>query len=85
MGMRAFPAKMLGKIPTYYISEVVKEDAGGGNVRVWNFALKRGVLVPEFEVIIASQKLLTIGRSLSEYAQDIFNADQLRGPGTKVH
>jgi hypothetical protein len=85
MGMHPFPAKMLGKVPTYNVTEVVKEDAGGGNVRLWNYSLKKGILVPEFEVIIAATRLLVIGRTLSEFAQDVFNGEQIRAPGMKVH
>jgi hypothetical protein len=85
MGMHPFPARMLGKIPTYYVSEVIKEDAGDGNVRILNYARKKGVLVPEFEVIMSSAKLLLVGRTLSEFAQEIFNSEQIRGPGMKVH
>lgn len=78
-------ARMPGWIPTYNIVEAVKEDAGCGSVRITNYALKGGVLVPEFEVVIAASKLLTIGRTLSEFAQDILRAEQLRLPGMKVH
>lgn len=85
MGMHTFPAKMLGKIPTYYITDVLKEDAGDGNIRVWNYSRKNGVLVPEFECIMVSTKLLTVGRDLSEFAQCVFNATQVRAPGAKVH
>lgn len=85
MGMHTFPAKMLGKIPTYYVTHTIQEDAGGGNVRIWNFARVNGVLVPQFECIVSSAKLVTVSKSLAELALEVFNAEQLRLPGVKVH
>lgn len=85
MGKHTIPAKMLGRIPTYYIDDVFQEDAGNGNVRVWNYVRQRGVLIPQFEVIISSRALLLVGKKVANFAQEIFNADQLRIPGDKVH
>jgi hypothetical protein len=85
MGIHSFPAKMLGKVPTFYIDDVFQEDAGGGNVRVLNYCRRNGVLVPEFEVIIASRRLLMVGRKVSDFARSVFNNDQLRMPGEHVH
>lgn len=85
MGMHRFPAKMLGKVPTYYIDDVFQEDAGNGNVRVWNCTRKNGILIPQFEVIIASRSLLMVGKKVADFAQDVFNEEAIRGPGMKVH
>lgn len=85
MGMHTFPAKMLGKVPTYYIDDVFQEDAGNGNIRVWNYVRKNGVLIPQFEVIIASKSLLMVGRKVADFAQSVFNDSQMRELGTKVH
>ena len=85
MGMHTFPAKMLGRVPTYYVDDVFQEDAGNGNVRVWNYVRKNGVLVPQFEVIIASRSLLLVGRKVADFAETVFNAEQVRTPGSYVH
>jgi hypothetical protein len=85
MGMHTFPAKMLGKVPTYYIDDVFQEDAGTGNIRVWNYVRHNGVLVPQFEVIIASKSLLMVGKKVADFAQSVFNDAQLRIAGDKVH
>lgn len=85
MGMHAFPAKMLGKIPTYYITDTVQEDAGSGNIRVLNYARINGVLVPQFVCIVASAKLMVVSRKLADIAQAIFDSEQLRLPSAKVH
>lgn len=85
MGMHAFPAKMLGKVPTYYIDDVFQEDAGNGNVRVWNYVRQNGVLIPQFEVIIASRSLIAVGKKVADFAQGVFSTDELRMPGDKVH
>jgi hypothetical protein len=76
---------MLGKVPTYYINDVLQEDAGGGNVRVWNCTRRKGILIPQFQVIIPAAALLTVGRKVADFAQDVFDAEQLRVPGDHVH
>lgn len=85
MGIQTFPAKMLGKVPTYYITDVFQEDAGGGNIRVWNCTKRNGVLIPQFEVIIPAAALLTVGKKVAEFAKSVFNESQTRGAGMKVH
>ena len=85
MGIHQFPAKMLGKVPTYYVTDTVQEDAGGGNVRILNYARVNGVLVPQFETIISSLKLVMVTKNLTELALEVFNAEQLRLPGQHVH
>ena len=85
MGMHSFPAKMLGRVPTYYIDDVFQEDAGNGNIRVWNYVRQNGVLVPQFEVIIASKSLLMVGRKVADFAQSVFNEHEMRLMGDKVH
>lgn len=85
MGVHAIPAKMLGRVPTYYVTDTLQEDAGGGNVRIWNYARVNGVLVPQFECIVASGKLVSVSKSLTEIAQEIFNSERLRIPGDHVH
>lgn len=85
MGAHQFPAKMLGRIPTYYVTDVFMEDAGGGNVRILNCERKSGNLVPLFEVILPAAALLPMGRNISDFAQAIFNETQLRLDGMKVH
>lgn len=85
MGVHTYPAKMLGNIPRYYITETVQEDAGDGNVRILNFARINGVLVPQFECIVASAKLVVVSRKLTDIAQAIFDSERLRLPSAKVH
>jgi len=85
MGMEKFPAKMLGHIPTYYITDTIQEDAGGGNIRIWNYTRIRGVLVLRFQCIVASTKLLTISRNINDFSKIIAHAEQVRGIGDHVH
>jgi hypothetical protein len=85
MGIHAIPVKMLGKIPTYYITDTLQEDAGGGNVRIWNYARVNGVLVPQFECIVSSVKLVAVGKRLADLAQAVFDSELLRLPGDHVH
>jgi hypothetical protein len=85
MGVHTIPARMLGRIPTYYVTDTAQEDAGGGNIRIMNYARVNGVLVPQFECIVASIKLVAVTKVLADLAQDVFVAEQLRLPGVKVH
>jgi hypothetical protein len=85
MGIHTFPAKMLGKVPTFYITDVLQEDAGSGNIRVWNCTRRNGILIPQFEVIIPATTLVAVGRKVADFAQHVFNEHQLRGAGIKVH
>lgn len=72
-------------VPTFYATDIVTEDAGAGNVRIWNCTRRGGLLVPNSEVIIPAVKLLLIGRHVSSYAQTIFNRDQLLLAGGMAH
>lgn len=85
MGIHSFPAKMLGKVPTYYITDVHQEDAGGGNIRVWNCTRRNGILIPQFQVIIPALALVAVGKKVASFAQEVFNAEQVRLPGDHVH
>jgi len=85
MGINTFPAKLLGKIPTYYITDVLQEDAGGGNIRVWNCTRRKGVLIPQFEVIIPAAALMNVGKKVAIFAQEVFNTEKQRLPGDHVH
>lgn len=85
MGVHTFPAKMLGKVPTYYITDILQEDAGGGNIRVWNCTRRKGILIPQFEVIIPAASLMAVGKKVASFAQEVFNAEQVRLPGDYVH
>jgi hypothetical protein len=85
MGIHAIPAKMLGNVPTYYVDDTLQEDAGNGNIRVWNYERMNGVLIPQFKVIIASRSLLLVGRKVADFAQSVFNEQEMRLLGDKVH
>lgn len=85
MGIHGFPATMLGKLPTYYVTDTVQEDAGGGNVRIWNYTNRNGVLVPLYQCIFPSRRLVTVGRMVAEFAQDILKSEEVRAMGMKVH
>jgi hypothetical protein len=78
-------ARMPRQIPTYYITDTYQEDAGGGNVRIANYERIGGVLVLQFYVVIAAAPLMLIGHRVADLAQAVFNSDQLRTPGAKVH
>lgn len=67
-------------VPTFYVTKAIAEDAGGGNMRVWNCAERNGVLTPVCEIIIPALSLIVAGRNVTEAAMDIFNRAQMTGP-----
>lgn len=77
--------KTLGDLPCYYVTDVVEEDAGGGNIRLWHFTRTKNVVVPLCQVVVPATKLLTIGRRLANFSESVFNDTQMRGAGQKVH
>jgi hypothetical protein len=62
-------------VPTFYMTVPVAEPAGGGNVRIWNCALKRGVLVPQCEIIIPAVELLVACRIITSAAMETFKKE----------
>jgi hypothetical protein len=62
--------------PTYYVTDVIVENAGGGNVRVWNCEMRNGVLIPRCEIISPAGRVMQLGRAVSDFAQSVF-ADQM--------
>jgi hypothetical protein len=85
MGIHEKPAKKLARIPTYYVTDTVQEDAGDGNVRILNYERVNGQLVLQFECIVASTKLVTVSKKLAEIASSICDCEHARLPGMKVH
>jgi hypothetical protein len=64
-------------VPTFYVTDIVTEDAGNGNVRIWNCVLKSGLLMPVCEVIVPASRLLRIGRDASDFAMDLHQRQQM--------
>jgi hypothetical protein len=64
-------------LPVYYIDTAIPEDAGNGNVRIINCVTRHGVLIPQYECIIHSTRLIVAGRAVSMKAQIIFNQQMM--------
>ena len=64
-------------LPCYYVTDVIREDAGNGNVRVWNCTLRGNVLIPVCEVIVPAGRLLRIGRDASDFALQLHQRQQM--------
>jgi hypothetical protein len=63
-------------VPTYYVTDVVKEDAGCGNIRMMNCQIRNGILIPQCEVIVPASRLLPIVSEASAFVRDIFCREQ---------
>ncbi len=64
-------------VPTFFADTAIPEDAGNGIVRVWNCSTVGGVYVPQCAIIIHSTKLYIAGRRVGDYAEKVFNAEQM--------
>ena len=72
MTMRRTPvAAKWTSVPTYRVTEVFHEDAGHGEVRVWNCDRVNGVIIPKCEIIIHCTDLLTCGKQVADFAKTI--------------
>lgn len=68
-------------VPTFYVTHVVREDAGDGNIRVWNCIKRAGVLIPSCEVIVPASRLVMIGQAARDFAQQLCRKEILVGEG----
>lgn len=85
MGIHAIPSKMTGDIKTYYVTHTTEEDLGDGNVLVKNYSRRNGVLVPEFNCIIASPNLLRASTRFTMFVKTMCDQSEWRDVGAKVH
>lgn len=58
-------------LPTYVVDNVVRRDLGSGIASIINCRTVNGVLVPQCEIVIAAEHLITIGRGASDFAMEI--------------
>lgn len=62
-------------IPTYYVTDLIKEDAGNGVARIWNCAMYNGVIVPQCEILIHSNRLIHLAREASSFANELYQRE----------
>lgn len=63
-------------VPTFYMNVPVAEQAGGGNVRIWNCVRKNGVLIPVCEIIIPAVELIAATRIINNAAMETFQIER---------
>jgi hypothetical protein len=64
-------------VPEYFVSHVATESAGNGNIRVINYAVRGGMSVPQFTVVIAAVDLLKASREVEVAAEAMFVKERL--------
>lgn len=64
-------------LPCYFIDTAIPEPAGDGMIRVTNYHTRNGVLIPQFEAMIHSNKLILANRALAEVAGQVFKMEML--------
>lgn len=69
-------AEVIG-LPCYFIDTAIPEPAGDGMVRVTNYQTRHGILIPQFEALIHTSKLLVANRAFATVAQQVFDMEML--------
>jgi hypothetical protein len=60
-------------VPTYYVTDIVQEDAGNGNVRIWLCTKRADVLIPQCELIMAARSAISLSSEAQDFASRITN------------
>lgn len=60
-------------VPTYYVTDIVHEDAGNGNIRILLCTKRADVLVPQCELIMAARSVLSLSIESMDFARSITN------------
>lgn len=55
-------------VPTYYVTDIVQEDAGNGNVRIWLCTKRADVLIPQCELIMAARAAIACSSEAKDFA-----------------
>lgn len=63
-------------VPEYFVSHVTTESAGNGNIRVFNYAMRAGMPVAQFSVVIAAVDLLKASRQVETAAELAFREER---------
>jgi hypothetical protein len=58
-------------VPTYYVTDIVQEDAGNGNIRIWLCSRRADVLVPQCELIMAARSVVSLSMETLDFARGI--------------
>jgi hypothetical protein len=58
-------------VPTYYVTNIVQEDAGGGNVRIWLCTKRADVMIPQCEIIMAAHSAVSLSEQAIEFARSL--------------
>ena len=67
-------------VPEYFITDVgLTENAGGGNVRIYNCQRRGRFLVPQCTVVIPAVNLIIAARRVEDAAHEVFNIEQMSG------
>ncbi|MDP1602452.1 MAG: hypothetical protein Q8M03_04220, partial [Legionella sp.] len=56
-------------VPEYFATTTRLEDAGGGNVRIFNCIKRNGVLIPSCSVIFPTASILKIVQQTHDFAR----------------
>jgi hypothetical protein len=58
-------------VPTFYVTDIVQEDAGNGNIRIWLCTKRADVLVPQCELIMAARSVVSLSMESLDFARGL--------------
>lgn len=64
-------------VPSYFVTEILTEAAGGGCVRLFGCVRQRGVLVPQYMVVMPHQSMLDGAEAAAKAAREVANVGLL--------
>lgn len=59
----------------YVVNAVATEPAGYGNVRIYNYVKRGGLLIPQFMCVMAAADLVVASRTVESAAQHVFSME----------
>ena len=74
-----------GLEPEFFVTETRMEPAGGGNIRVYCYAERHGVLQLLYTAVVPAPLLAVMGRQAMQAGADAHNLEMWEGDGTAGH
>ncbi len=65
-------------VPIFYVDRVITEDAGDGMSRIWNCAMRNGVIIPQCEIVTRASRLVIMATSVRDDARAMLRKEMMR-------
>ncbi len=67
-------AEVLG-VPTFFVTEIITESAGGGCVRLYGCIRQRGLLIPQYQAIFPAAAMIASAKAAAEGAVSVLHEE----------